>query len=353
MQPIKNSASPIPVSPTPSTVKRLKSLIRRGGGWLLKACFALSFLYGLGVSLITVLHFTGGERWVWMSLVNSFIHWLWLLAIPLWFFLILFKRWRLSLVLILPLFAFGMVYGLRFLPRPAAVTSDVEPLKILSFNTFMMRRQSSIDQLAELVRAEGVQVMLLQEVPALAETRLYNSFHEIFPYHYFNTYPGTGTAGMAFFSQYPIVSEEAWLYQLGQQRLEILIGDQRVVVYNLHLSHPGMAGEGFQPAYRQAQISDLLSRLERETLPFFIAGDFNLSDGNDDYQRLRAHYRDVYAESGWGWGLSFMADLPILRLDYVFINADYEALSARVLPDSFGSDHLPLLVEIGLLREGA
>ncbi len=109
----------------------------------------------------------------------------------------------------------------------------------------------------------------------------------------------------------------------------------------------------------------VLTRAERDTGPILIAGDFNMSDQSSDYQRIAKDYKDAYHERGWGLGFTFPdfayasalpANLPLMsllirpiaRLDYVFHNADLQVLSARVIANSGGSDHRPVLTEFSL-----
>jgi endonuclease/exonuclease/phosphatase family metal-dependent hydrolase len=76
---------------------------------------------------------------------------------------------------------------------------------------------------------------------------------------------------------------------------------------------------------------------------------------------MTAHYHDSYREAGWGLGFTFPANgpyatsvfqwiPPLVRLDYIFHDAAFEAVEARVWPTSGGSDHLPVFAALALRR---
>jgi len=114
----------------------------------------------------------------------------------------------------------------------------------------------------------------------------------------------------------------------------------------------------FDPSIRNREIDDILSRLENEAPPVILAGDFNMPDRSDDYRKISARFIDSYRAAGWGLGLTFpyspgdhpvtqyLRLTPLLRLDYVFHSAEWTTITARVWPDSGGSDHLPVYVAL-------
>jgi endonuclease/exonuclease/phosphatase family metal-dependent hydrolase len=67
----------------------------------------------------------------------------------------------------------------------------------------------------------------------------------------------------------------------------------------------------------------------------------------------RAGYRDVFHEVGHGNGRTFPSMAPILRLDFLFLPAQYAGglhwaytLNSRLT--HFASDHRPLVAELSL-----
>jgi endonuclease/exonuclease/phosphatase (EEP) superfamily protein YafD len=101
---------------------------------------------------------------------------------------------------------------------------------------------------------------------------------------------------------------------------------------------------------------------EKESGPVLMMGDFNTTDMDENYSRLTTNFADTFREVGWGLGFtnpdwqhnnprrgpSFMPMYQ--RIDYVFHNAAFTPVEARVGPSSGGSDHRPLYVVLALSK---
>ena len=133
---------------------------------------------------------------------------------------------------------------------------------------------------------------------------------------------------------------------------------------NAYPLHPGMANDGFSTRPRGQEIDVVLEFATTDTGAVLIMGDFNMTDQNEDYQRITARFRDSFHEVGAGMGFTF-PDLssfqslpdywplpirlfPFLRLDYIFHNASFRPISARVWSTAGGSDHRPVWAELAL-----
>ncbi|MEG4944574.1 hypothetical protein [Microcoleus sp. F4-D5] len=55
---------------------------------------------------------------------------------------------------------------------------------------------------------------------------------------------------------------------------------------------------------RSPEIQDLVQRVERETLPVIVAGDFNMTDETQDYDRVQKVMQDAFRKSGFGFGFT-------------------------------------------------
>jgi endonuclease/exonuclease/phosphatase family metal-dependent hydrolase len=82
--------------------------------------------------------------------------------------------------------------------------------------------------------------------------------------------------------------------------------------------------------------------------PLLLGGDFNSEPPSAVQQQLRAAgLRDAWSECGHGDGLTYPADKPVKRIDYLFLTATLACTDARVI-DSQASDHRPLMVTVVL-----
>lgn len=77
--------------------------------------------------------------------------------------------------------------------------------------------------------------------------------------------------------------------------------------------------------------------------PVLVGGDFNSTPDSKVQSELRASgLRDSWATCGRGDGLSYPADTPAKRIDYLFLLGTVECVSAEVLVTEV-SDHRPVL----------
>ncbi|MEX2275351.1 MAG: endonuclease/exonuclease/phosphatase family protein [Actinomycetota bacterium] len=116
------------------------------------------------------------------------------------------------------------------------------------------------------------------------------------------------------------------------------------VLYALHSLNP------LYDAAFDAQLGflqDLLGRIERESQPVVIAGDFNMSDRSQGYRLVTGSLNDAMRA---GWARSTYSSGPwqvlFLRIDYIFTTPSWCAADA-VRFDVPGSDHEGVATTIG------
>ncbi|HEX7072274.1 MAG TPA: endonuclease/exonuclease/phosphatase family protein [Rhodothermales bacterium] len=98
---------------------------------------------------------------------------------------------------------------------------------------------------------------------------------------------------------------------------------------------------------RAHEAARLREYLDQETHPFLVCGDFNSTPNQWTYHRIAAGLKDAFQVAGEGWGKTYHARLPIVRIDFVFASNDWEILSADVL-DTGISDHRAVVAVLGL-----
>ncbi len=102
-------------------------------------------------------------------------------------------------------------------------------------------------------------------------------------------------------------------------------------------------------AQRGDEVDEIARRIEGESLPVIVAGDFNSTADNWAYRRLRtagAPRADAFRKAGgWHWGRTYHAERPFVRIDFVLADAAFEVTSARTSAVEF-SDHRPVRVTL-------
>ena len=104
-------------------------------------------------------------------------------------------------------------------------------------------------------------------------------------------------------------------------------------------------------AQRGAEVAEIAERIEQETLPVLIAGDFNSTADNWSYRRLRragldGARRDAFRDAGGlSWGRTYRSDKPFVRIDFILVDPAFEVTAAWTAPVAF-SDHRPVRAQL-------
>jgi vancomycin resistance protein VanJ len=98
---------------------------------------------------------------------------------------------------------------------------------------------------------------------------------------------------------------------------------------------------------RRRQIEEITAEAARSPLPTIIAGDSNLPDGSWIYRRWLAHFTDGFSAVGLGFGYTYPAGRPWMRIDRILADEQLSFRRFWVLPQ-VASDHLAVLAELRL-----
>ncbi|MCC7208609.1 MAG: endonuclease/exonuclease/phosphatase family protein [Anaerolineae bacterium] len=299
-----------------------------------------------------------------VAALNSGLHLLLKPALVLLPLALLRRRVVLAGLLVTP-----VVEYLRAYAGPLMRRTDPEPgepgIRLLTYN--LHAEETRLDPQIDVIRSANADVVALQELSFAAAKRFAAALADRYPHQ--ALHPNAEPfAGQGILSRFPVTADDYWQHvdipnALGHQRAVLDVNGQAVVLYNLHPVHPGMVDKIYDAAPRADEVTRLLARIEAETLPVVLAGDFNMSDQSDDYRRITARLQDAFRQAGRGLGYTFpdwsapqarsvvnglpLGFLPpLVRLDYVFHNPTMRVIEARAWPDAGGSDHRPLLVRL-------
>lgn len=330
-------------------------------------------IYGFLLVIYLLLRLIFGDRFSWLSLLNTFAH---LLFLPLLLFvpLALLMRTRQTILRIFPLMLIGSLwFGPYYLPKnPPAPTGEV--ISVLTFNVW--GNNHDLTRTETWIRDTNADIVLLQEIsPTYAADCLPNLL-DLYPYQ-FSQPDLTRWGGIITLSRYPIIKNEYIDLQIPPeiQRSVIDVNGQHIAVYNVHLAWPvsnpritppidsfyWRVALGFNDRARNEQITNLLDHLKKEPYPYFVGGDFNTSDQSATYSRIAAQMRDSFREAGVGFGASWPVSAarglpsflpPLIRIDYLWHSDGFRALEAHQ-PPPVGSDHLPLVVKLEISGENS
>jgi vancomycin resistance protein VanJ len=278
---------------------------------------ALCLLYAAGVTLVCAMRALWAAWPPWLVLLNSFTPWLFApLGFMLVFGLVTRAKFAPRAALAL-LIVFIVLYGLLFLPKPAA-TNTPTGMTVMTFNLGPGVAQPG--EIADAIAAEDADIIVMQEltVPAAAAVR---------------TTPA----------------------------VQLSVDNHGVTLFAPHLPQPEIhrtndlhLPDGMDTTEHDAELTEIVHWAQQATGTVLLAGDFNMSDQAQAYTLLSSDFRDAYREAGWGFGFTFPNKLrgnpipfplPVIRIDYIFHSPDLVAQTARVECKG-GSHHCYLVAQL-------
>jgi endonuclease/exonuclease/phosphatase (EEP) superfamily protein YafD len=343
-----------------------KDIIQRG---LNESAKFLAYSYSAFIICYFLLKLIFWDRIGIIALISTFIPLIFFpsFLLPIIGLLIIKKRWFTIISAIACILLISWLYIKYFSPTPINLTNSQPRLKILSHNVGWYATQSPT--LVKLIQQQKPDIIFLQEIVKKHTKRAFTWLKADYPYQ-------MGTSRVGILSKYPIISSEI-LHLAGhretQQRAIIKFNEQEVVIYNMQATGPWLKISkklGFLkiPVYkydkRSPEIQDLVQRVERETLPVIVAGDFNMTDETQDYDRVQKVMQDSFRKSGFGFGFTWphgwelkllvkrsnwRLNYPVCRIDYIWYSKHWGAKSSSVL-EATESDHLPVGAELVLLK---
>ncbi|MCF7921838.1 MAG: endonuclease/exonuclease/phosphatase family protein, partial [Candidatus Marinimicrobia bacterium] len=154
-----------------------------------------------------------------------------------------------------------------------------------------------------------------------------------------------GQYGNALLSRYPIVD-----FHIVDLSADNLLEGRSVFISRVDLlgdtitimgTHLGLSAE--EQHEQVARIINALPEYDR----IILAGDFNFEDNSENYLGITNVLRDGLKEVNLEPSLTFPADKPVRRIDYIFIGAGIEALESspvQHIERTIASDHQPQLL---------
>ncbi len=273
--------------------------------------------------------------------------------------------------------------GFRYFPYSLSYGKEVltvDSLRVMSFNTRNVypKAASETDPMIELVRRERPHLAGLQET--------WLPFQDGRPRpHEASVLVGLPGSGLLA-ARAPDVPHEGGsdlpiLSRIGFEKHQILVRPvveghdltlaravipwqgRSIAVYNVHLvsfegerpwrqglrtvlnpgwwyRHVQKYGKSFVLRAREAEtLKDLLYL---EPLPYILCGDLNSSPDHWIYRFLTRETADAFRMAGKGWGATYPARRPMVRIDYILVSAHWKVLEAYPTNTSF-SDHRPVM----------
>jgi endonuclease/exonuclease/phosphatase family metal-dependent hydrolase len=356
------------------------------GGWALAAVFVAAFLVGYAAPFLSPVHF-----W-WTNLVAVALPGLSVAVGGLAAGLCVWGAWRGRWGRGAVGAALLVLLAVRFGPRLAAwgpAPPPAESLRLMTFNVPPTFAGGGPDgtPLATLVRREAPHILALQESRVTTDRtgrgpvrRRSGSLEGVLAgssgYGLARRHPAAttiqqpvlGRLPLDSMSVHPLPPDGETSTRSRYTRTTFSWQGRPVVLYNLHLHSVGrarpwtlMPEEWTSPtrwatflrtyregALRRAQQARLLRRrLDRETRPVLVVGDFNSTPHQWAYRHLAQGLQSSVTRRLPEWGGTFPARRPLVQIDHVLAGPAWQVTAARI-PGTAAqlSDHRPVVAHL-------
>lgn len=125
-----------------------------------------------------------------------------------------------------------------------------------------------------------------------------------------------------------------------QARVQLTTGIE-IGVISLHLATPPVRVDLWSPSawtelrmHRGKQLAQMQTIARQiahipPNVPIIVGGDFNAPQGDAIFRLLEPRLRDAFRDGGVGWGNTHENDLPVLRIDEIWISDHFGAGQVR------------------------
>ena len=241
---------------------------------------------------------------------------------------------------------------------PTSSAGEKKTLRVMTYNIHVgvgMDKKLDLQRIAEVINAEHPDLVGLQEVDRgvkrtegkdeIAELAQLTGMNYAFAHNL--DYQG-GQYGVAILSRFPIKQTDHRKYEnrreaerRGMIRAEVEFAGRTVNFVTTHLDYQFEDGRVFE-------TEQMLKFLEDVKGPLIVVGDFNDEPGGNAYKLMLKGFEDAWIVSKIKeQGLSYPADKPVKRIDYIFTRrSDRLGVKRPRIITTLASDHLPLVADI-------
>lgn len=260
--------------------------------------------------------------------------------------LLILRSWRWSLAALILMLPSLITVGPYYLPRETAATEAT--FTLLDLN--VLKTNPEVKLVRDLIRKEQPDLIALQEIDRKWVNELGPAVQD---YPHRKVVPLDNNFGIGLYSKLPLSNvkvvtfgEKYHGYDFPFIQADARLGEQ---TFTMLVVHPLPPMGGF--AVRNTQFADMARRRKEFGKHLIIAGDFNNSQWSPYFQDLLqgANLRD--SQLGFGVQPTWPSYFPWMQvpIDHVLVSPGFTVLDRRTGPD-VNSDHLPVIVELGLKK---
>ena len=240
----------------------------------------------------------------------------------------------------------------------AASTSGKKTLRVMTYNIHVgvgMDKRLDLERIADVINNEHPDLVGLQEVDrGVKRTELRDEVLELakltgmdYAFAHNLDYQG-GQYGVAILSRFQIQKIDHRKYEntreaerRGMIRVEVKLDNRTINFVTTHLDYQYEDGRVFE-------TEQMLNFLQSVKGPLIVVGDFNDEPTGGAYKLMLPKFQDAWINGkAKEAGLSYPADKPTKRIDYVFMRQSDRIRAKKAwVVETLASDHRPVVVEL-------
>jgi len=289
----------------------------------------------------TLLTFLGQLHWMLENFACFRPQYFWLLLAGAIWAILVKRRWLAIGMAVMSMINVGSCIPWNPFHKPPA--NPTEPLRILHAN--VLATNNRYDLLYDLVAKEKPDIIFLAEVD-LDWAHELDDLKKDYPINHGE--PRGGAMGMAAFSKIPL--DRLTIEHLSPVNVPSVHvqferwGKTITMLY----THPYPPVNGGAQLARDQELTEITAAAIAAGGPRVILGDLNCTPESAIFQHIitKALVRDT--RRGFGLQPTWPSDLPplMIPIDHVLVSYEFEVLDRRLGPN-IGSDHLPVIIDLG------
>lgn len=258
-------------------------------------------------------------------------------------------------------------------------TNDAVDLRVMSYNLSNSYSVRDSDVKIQRKKAklfgnylqglESPDILFLQECGHYGKSIFSGNFAS---YHLAND----GDKAAVIYSKYPVLKQG--FVEFGTKTnscvyADIKVGSDTIRVYNVHLQSNSISDNAdavlgdkefdkpetwntirhilskYKAASKQRSIQaqKVKAHADKSPYPVLIVGDLNDPPTSYPYNVLSDGLQDAFHVRGSGIGTTYGGSIPMLRIDYILADQNFEVLGYKCRKEKF-SDHYPIFAELSL-----
>jgi endonuclease/exonuclease/phosphatase family metal-dependent hydrolase len=235
-----------------------------------------------------------------------------------------------------------------------------------------------VEEIINFLLNQNADVICLQEFDDCKSCKSLGLVLKKYKYYYLPIWtvgPHKHKSGNVIFSKYPIIKKDSTSFEDGHNiiRCDIIVKTDTLSFFNTHLSSYKFSNEEFREIDETKTATNLekkqqkkIAKKLRNTLkdhvkevdvtkdfmtqsnyPKIFCADLNEVANSNTYWILRENMKDAFLEKGFGFGKTYNSLWPILRIDVIFLDHNFN-VTQTVVKKTTVSDHNLVVTDISL-----